>query len=570
MLAALIIWSYLLILLWLYGRFSITLLGRFLRLQPEDDLSFPVCWIAGLCLVTTLGAALSLFIPLGLLANALLLGGALPVAFWLSRQPGKSLRFNLRRPPALALILLALAALTILENATHPAANPDSGIYHAQAIRWIESFPAAPGLGNLHTRLAYNSSWLVANALFSFSFLGLRSFHLLPGAFQLVVILYLAAGPASLLKRQARPSDWVKTLLLPLSFIVLGSETSSPGTDLPVTLLIWVIVIEWMVSLESRPRPAGVRPALLALGSFFAVTLKLSALPILLAAFILWLGYLRQKNPAAILGLAVGGGLILAPWLARSAVLSGYLIYPLAEVDLLNPDWKMPAQIVVDDRIGINSWGKLPRREAAVVNEMPLTTWAPLWFDNQTLNRRLILLATLAAPLVVAGLWLADRSSRETLQKAVKRYWPAGLAAWAGLLFWLSSSPDFRFGYGFLISALLLGLLPAILSLERRLALQAGAIPLLIVALLVINQGSVLYRSFNAGTIGARLALPADYIRLPSRPCRLQDLTIWCAEQYSECWYEPFPCVPAADPAVGLRGAGLAEGFRRFDHPSAP
>jgi len=48
------------------------------------------------------------------------------------------------------------------------------------------NLPAVPGLGVLHDRLAFDSAWLVANALFSFAFLGLQSFHTL-GAFLVIL-----------------------------------------------------------------------------------------------------------------------------------------------------------------------------------------------------------------------------------------------------------------------------------------------------------------------------------------------------------------------------------------------
>ncbi|HWR66241.1 MAG TPA: hypothetical protein VN364_08975, partial [Bellilinea sp.] len=88
--------------------------------------------------------------------------------------------------PLLGWILIALVSISILENGSHTPINPDTGIYHAQAIKWIESFHSVPGLGNLHTRFAFNSSWLVFNALFSLSFLKIQSFHLVPAALSLV------------------------------------------------------------------------------------------------------------------------------------------------------------------------------------------------------------------------------------------------------------------------------------------------------------------------------------------------------------------------------------------------
>jgi len=34
----------------------------------------------------------------------------------------------------------------------------DTGLYGAPAVRWIQTFPAVPGLANLHGRFGFNSS----------------------------------------------------------------------------------------------------------------------------------------------------------------------------------------------------------------------------------------------------------------------------------------------------------------------------------------------------------------------------------------------------------------------------
>ena len=57
----------------------------------------------------------------------------------------------------------------------------DSGLYHAQAIRWIEEYGVVPGLANLHCRLAYNSSAFVLTALYSMEFLVGQSLHTVAG-----------------------------------------------------------------------------------------------------------------------------------------------------------------------------------------------------------------------------------------------------------------------------------------------------------------------------------------------------------------------------------------------------
>jgi hypothetical protein len=40
----------------------------------------------------------------------------------------------------------------------------DAGLYNLSTIRWLQSYPTVPGLGDLHPRLAYNASYFLCMA----------------------------------------------------------------------------------------------------------------------------------------------------------------------------------------------------------------------------------------------------------------------------------------------------------------------------------------------------------------------------------------------------------------------
>ena len=170
---------------WLYGRLTLYLLSRKDFHLDDETHPSPSTWLAGMAAISTLANFPSLFIKLALTAQLITLAGGLLILVWLWRT--SRLKFSLPKWHPLGIVLGALVLLTVLEISTHTPGNPDTGLYHAQTIRWIETFPAVPGLGNLHSRLAYNSSWLTLNALFSFAFLGGQSYHPLPGLIVLVI-----------------------------------------------------------------------------------------------------------------------------------------------------------------------------------------------------------------------------------------------------------------------------------------------------------------------------------------------------------------------------------------------
>ncbi|MCJ7621876.1 MAG: hypothetical protein MUO76_00100, partial [Anaerolineaceae bacterium] len=257
MIVTILIWFYTLSLTYLFGWFACNSFVRISGIKNRVQPSGALVWIVGLCTLSTLVSFLSLFIKIGLVANLILLFLAVLILLFGIITRGNHVlplipALDIRKISLAGRILLLLTGLTVLIISVRVPSNPDTALYHAQAIHWVESYKAVPGLGNLHSRLAYSSNWMVLNALFSFAFLGKGSFHLLNSTLFLIALSYLFGGLNGLLQGDHRISNIVKSLLFPTAFLILGSEVSSPGTDLPVTLLSWVILTELVVLFEKR------------------------------------------------------------------------------------------------------------------------------------------------------------------------------------------------------------------------------------------------------------------------------------------------------------------------------
>ncbi len=547
MLTALIFWVYVGFLLLVYGCGGLLLLRRIFGWANEDALPLPVLALLGLACVNIIASALSLFMPLSLTANIILFAGALLLArpaWGYINPPARSKRLD-----ALSLLALALAALLILENATRVPSNPDTNLYHAQAIRWIESYRAVPGLGNLHTRLAFNSNWLVLNALFSFAFLGLRSFHLLPSLLFLIVTFYFLSGFIELGRGNLTMASLIKAALPPISLHIWASELSSPGTDLPTSLLIWVVLIVWI---ESRPQPRPeVYQTIAFILSLTAITFKLSALPLLLLGA--WWGFkgLMNKNiklPTALILLA---SFCWLPWFARNFIISGYWVYPVPALIPLSPvvDWRIPPDTVIHEVAVTQIWARhfTAKPEPGTSN---FWGWFPYWFSRQSLLQRLLLLTSSLFPPFFALFSLLKRRAPDLVL----------VTAYAGVLFWFFTVPTIRFGYGFLVMSVLFmaaAVLSAWFQTPRTWSLAA-----IFRGVTVLYLGFLLFRSVDASTLSQRLLLPADYRNFRTVSCEISNATVQCATQYSQCGYHAFPCVVKAFPYVELRGNDWQSGFR--------
>ncbi|MFZ3078887.1 MAG: hypothetical protein WA109_04300 [Bellilinea sp.] len=561
MITAAVLIALILLTSWLYGQAAIHGLGRLFNIAADRDVRPSIVILLGFCALIFIGQLFSLVMPLGLVAFLIISAGGIAIA-WLLNRSGSLQIVLFSRLPALGWALLVLIGLAVLENSTHVPANPDTGIYHAQAIHWLEAYPAVSGLGNLHTRLAFNSSWLALNALFSLSFLGLRSFHFVSAALTLTAGIDFARGAIDWYRGQGTFANILRTIFLPLIFFVLGSQLSSPGTDLPVILMLWIVWPAWLDALPEVKGSNSLHGIILFTIVVTLVTVKLSAAPVLLLAA--WIGLRNLKNNPAVWKMAGIAGVTLLPWIVRNIILSGYLIYPFPGIDWFNFDWKIPLETARTEVLTIQAWARDPGAAVEVVLAKPFFTWLQLWFIEKTANQKLIVLGAAVSPVIFAlGLAVghqAKKSGQERLANLVSGF----LTVLLGAVYWLFTAPDIRFGYGFLLALIGMAVLPWIAWMDIHAGATAKIFRSILMVGLIAYQLFFLVRSLDAKTIHQRLVLPLDYPQLPSEPCPLGEAQVWCAapEAWTQCWYEPFPCIPAPNEWVEMRGENWDDGFR--------
>lgn len=562
MLAALLIWLYILALFHFYGFATLHGLRRVLKVGAEDGTDPFLTVFTGLVVVTVLAMVAHLFIPLGALFAVGLTLGALVIAF---SQRRRLFPISLPSFPPLILGLLVVLLLIVLETATHVPANLDTGLYHAQTIRWFETYRIVPGLGNLQLRYAFNSSWLVLNAALSLAFLGLHSFHLVNGAIFLFATFYFAVGLRDLTHNRTPVSSVMKMLFLPLSLYLLSSEMSSAGNDMPVTLIVWAALTLWIENLGSREN-SETRKMVIFLLAVFAVTVKLSSLPLIFLAMFIVFEYAAKKDWRSSLILVAAGGLILLSWSIRSVFLSGYPVFPQLQLDVFSVDWKMPAdqvRLAIDGVVGLARIGNSWRPSM----DMSGWQWVPRWFNRLTLNRQLIVALTLVSPL------LAILGRYRYPSVFSRKYLAAFVTGFIGSIFWFLSAPDIRFGYGFLISTCALVLAPFISDLFDRVKRPLRVLPNLVLLFLLVFQTYILLFSLELTTLANRLLLPTDYQPSRAQVCELSNgVKIYCrieGEPWMECQYDLFPCIPVHRPTAEMRGPTFQEGFRSIPE-SAP
>jgi len=339
----------------------------------------------------------------------------------------------------------------------------DTNLYHAQAIRWLEEYGIVKGLANIQSRAAYNSSVFCLSALYSMKYVFGQSMHTLQGFMALIMAsICLSLGKVFKGKKVAL-SDFAKIGAV-YYLSLLYDEITSPSSDYAVMIILFYIVIKWLELLEKK-EASSVPYSLLCVVGVYTVTLKLTAGLILILLIKPIIMLLKEKKWQEIGVYLLMGTLVIAPYLTRNVIISGWLLYPFEHLDLFNVDWKVPEVVVSADAYQIKIWGKGIHDYSLYGN---VGVWFPNWFRTVlTSTEKLLILADLLA-LAILGVSLIVQ-----VIKPKKEEWDNFLVfitVAASYLFWQFSAPLTRYGYAYilLLSMLVFGWCYQRLFSERK------------------------------------------------------------------------------------------------------
>lgn len=455
MLSVILIWSYMFLTTYLTGYGILRGVTRATPYRVRHQDAYLVCGLAG---VTVYAQFFSLLGPVGLAANLLLCLWCVLTAWYFRRELAGQVRETwksvLENKSGERGKMLAAGFLFLLfaYGASRGMIHYDTGLYHAQSIRWIEEYGVVKGLGNLHCRLAYNSSSFALSALYSMAFLGGQSFHCGAGFLALILSGVCLEAVGSLRKRRLRTSDFARVMGI-YYLVNIFDEMVSPASDYFMVLIAFYIVIRWLGLLEEETKEILPYGMLCVLGVFL-MTVKLSAALILLLVIYPACLLLREKRWKEIGKYLLLGIVTALPFFIRNVLLSGWLVYPFTRIDLFDVMWKIPRGLADYDAKEIQVWG---RGYTDVTRyDISVKEWLPGWFRSLAGSDKLFTAAAVTAMGVLfvygigmlCGLW--------------KRRWNILLvqAVTAGsFLFWLCTSPLIRYGcvYVYLTPAVVFG-----------------------------------------------------------------------------------------------------------------
>ena len=429
MLSVLLIWMYMLFTCYVAGFACIRMIFGKENFRCKRETGY---LYAGVGVVTVYAQFFSIFGKVGLMANLLLLLGCGVCIVFLRKEMAENFHaLRLTVTPVKAAVA-ALLFLLFAYGTSMGIIHYDTGLYHAQSIRWIEEFGVVPGLGNLHSRLAYNSAAFCLSALYSMAFLGGQSYHCCAGflAFLLALVCGEAffartvgqAGVSALtagecrvrragrmatqtlsgkkgVRRRPRLSDFARIISV-YYLLNLFDEMISPASDYFMVLLALYIIIRWLELLEDE-ESSYLPYAMLCVLCVVVMTVKLSGALILLLTLKPAVMMLRTKGSGKDIAKFLGAGILTAaPFLIRNVILSGWLVYPFTFIDLFSFDFKIPKGAADYDAHEIQVWGR-GYSDVSRYGE-PVASWLPDWIRKLGGTDKTFLVLALSGLLLLA------------------------------------------------------------------------------------------------------------------------------------------------------------------------
>lgn len=593
MLMILLQWCYFVPVAFLTGFAAVTLVCRLCAGWTKRDgyrvRSGVSYMMAGLLVLNVYAEYFSLFRGVGLLANIPVILFCIGTGIVLRKPIAGFFREKAAETGKGQWILYAFLTLLFAYGSSRGYMHYDTGLYHAQAIRWIEEYGVVPGLANLHSRFGYNSGAFALCALFGGGGLMKYPMHCVAGFFALLCAVKCTGLLTLPARKRVRVSDFLYAGCI-FYLVAVFRELVSPASDYFAMLILFWAVMTWVELWEGEEKE--ILPyAFLSLYLVYAATVKLSTAVLLLLALYPAARLLKEKRWKQT-ALFIGLGIVIAlPYLIRNVVISGWLFYPFTFFDWFDVDWKISKGYADSDAKEIRAYAM----EIFDVYqlEQPFSRWFPNWFKSQAgLDRILVFAGWAAVPVSAAlavysvckglcegkkanvrkGAGIAQNAEKAMVLKPVgMEYFSFALlqaAAALGFFFWQFGAPLVRYGYFYVLFLPLTAFGSLYVMAQGAGAAKISRQTVLYRVFVGLLVAFLLYKGYNLIQMTAELGrqpyyiYQQDYVDSPAETYEVDGVTIYVPTDRGQIGYNKFPSSPIVQ-KIELRDGTLESGFRQ-------
>ena len=406
-------------------------------------------WL-GFFIVSTLSMLGSLFAPINIISLFVFIAiGTTGLFFFYHEFKQSTAQYDKTETRVfLYIVLLALIIITCLGAYKIWPGTFDTDLYHAQIIRWYNEHGTPPGLGNLHSRLAFNSSWLSLAALFDNGIWDNRSAWIMSALALLGGTLYFLH---ELVFSRNNGIRLYAICILAWLLLKTGSGTATPSLyyDTPVHILNAVIVLEAYYLFIGYSRNLSKKEInevanLLMLGVSAFMIKPIGAVSLLFSGMLTLFWFIRNTKQSVSSWFKIYTPALCAftVWVTKNVFLSGYPIYPLP-IFPISFDWTMPFNTVESLYKTVLAWARMPGPDYMQSLENGFLFWFKLWFIGNIKSKAFLFLVGFPSFLSII-IWFLVIRYNDIKKTFYFLFWTL-----FSIAYWFLTAPDIRFGDGF-------------------------------------------------------------------------------------------------------------------------
>ena len=522
--------------------------------------------LTGLMLITILGQWVVLVFPLNLFSLLVIC----IFLFFLGLVYRKKISFRTSAfrlfPPEknrIFFCLFFILLLMILTLNAGPTIMDDTDSYHIQMIKWARDLGSIPGIANLHLRFGFNSSWFVSCALLSPQIKGINGYLALNGLLSVWISFYLLEKVIGGISKTSGRRDLAISVASGLVLLfclgvwpMIRGNAATANYDFITTCCILALFIESFLS-----GPSSIFQEWM-IWPVFLFTVRIINYPLLLLSLFLLFRYVKTGKMSGLITFALAGLIVVAPFLIRNTILSGYPLFPVYQLDLFSFDWKSDKQLVIKivnyiryfNRVNIQS------QPIAVTSQLAFPNWTVSWYHFLFVYDKILTTLSICCYFLVFIFW-------KKLRQSVNPYTLFFLLVFfLQLISWFFIAPDPRFVYGPLLGGIFtiafLGGSAAPVPYPA-VARFTGALLVVVSLLTLFYTGSKMIRDKNYRNWLVPRAVPVPSVR----QIRLGGVQLNIPEKILDnwnprCYDSPLPCLYQLDPRLRLRGNSIRAGFK--------